>query len=229
MDNEQILDAQRKAYRKSFEQHGDTPRGTFQNNRVTQNLRFDALVRHISPYFTPGTTVHDIGSGLCDFYGYMRDNGLDQTLVYSGTEIVEGMNATAAAKYPELTLHNRDFLDPAVQEQYDFLILSGTFNLLGGVEEKTWRALCHALIEKMFTSCRKGIAFNILTSYRTFSDPTLCYFDPRAIFDFATTRLSRFVTLDACYPLYEVTVTVLRKEFVADQFATEVDLQKYFR
>lgn len=228
MDNEHILDVQREAYRKSFEQHGDTPRGTFQNNRITQNLRFDALVRHISPYFIPGTTVHDIGSGLCDFYGYMQDHGLNQTLVYSGTEIVEAMNTTAAAKYPELKLSNRDFLDPAVQEEYDFLILSGTFNMFWGIDPETWQAMCYALMEKMFLSCRKGISFNVLTSYRTFSDPNLCYFDPKAVFDFATTKLSRFVTQDAGYPLYEVTFTVLRKEFVAS-LNPDPKLQKYFR
>ena len=228
MDEVAILAAQRSAYRTSFLAHGDTPKATLQNDRLTQHIRFANLIREISPFFESGTTIHDIGSGLCDFYEFLKQEGLDKNCTYSGTEIVDDMNKLARRKFPELTLSNRNILDSDVVDQYDFCVASGTFNLLSGVAEDDWRNLCYSLIEKMFRMSCKGIAFNILTSYRTFSDPTLCYFDPTSVFNFVSTRLSRFVSIHASGPLYEVTVTVLQKEFVASQFPQK-SLGKYFR
>jgi len=74
----------------------------------------------------------------------------------------------------------------------------------------------------------RGIAFNFLSTYRTFSDPLLYYFDPGEIFDFATRNLSRFVFMDASYPLYECTVTVFNKDYMST-FYDHSDLKKYFR
>jgi hypothetical protein len=48
------------------------------------------------------------------------------------------------------------------------------------------------------------------------------------MFDFATSQLSRFVVLDASYPLYECTVTVFNKNYMA-ALNDHDDLKKYFR
>lgn len=228
MDDDAIIAAQRAAYGRKFQEHGDTPEGTFQNNRVTQHLRFARVLKEIAPYFEAGDTVHDIGSGLCDFYAYMKALGLEKTITYSGTEIVQGMIDTAKQKYPELELHNRNILEQNIAERYDFVILSGTFNIPGGVAEGDWRKLCLSIVERMFAIAKKGVAFNMLTSYRTFSDPMLFYFEPREVLDFAVSRLSRFTILDHAYPLYEFTCTVFRPEFMARQH-DHPDLEKYFR
>lgn len=227
MAEDPIIAAQRAAYQRQFLEHGDTPEGTYQNNRVTQNLRFARILKEIAPHFEEGDTIHDIGSGLCDFYAYMKTLGLDKTLTYSGTEIVQEMNDRAKKKYPELQLINRDILKADPSDRYDFVVLSGTFNLLGGVDEEEWRAMCMAMVEKMYGLANKAVAFNMLTSYRTFSDPTLCYFDPAQVLDFAERRLSRFVCMDHCYPLFEFTCTVLKPDYLAAHY-DHADLKKYF-
>jgi len=227
MDEKAIIEAQREAYRTNFLVHGDSPLGTYQNNRVTQYIRFETLLRQIMPHVGPGTSLHDIGSGLCDLYQFLRERGLDGDITYSGTEIVQEMVDLAAAKYPELTLLNRDFLDVDISDRYDFVVLSGTFNIPGGVDGESWKAMCLALIDKMYKHADKGIAFNFLTSYRTFSNPDLYYFDPREIFDHATTNLSRFVHIDAAYPLYECSVTVFKNDYISSLY-DHPDLKKYF-
>lgn len=228
MDDQEILAAQRSVYRTNFLAHGDTPLGTYQNSQLTQYLRFEALIRHIAAHFGEHSTIHDVGSGLCDLYDYLRQVGLADRLTYSGTEIVEEMNELARGKYPGIELLNRNFLDDESYGSYDFIVLSGTLNIHGGVEETAWKDMCLALVDKMFARANKGIAFNFLTSYRTFSNPDLFYFDPREVFDHATTRFSRFVHLDAAYPLYECTVTVFRKDYIAS-LNGHPDLAKYFR
>jgi hypothetical protein len=228
MDELSIIAAQRDAYRAEFVKHGDTPLGTHQSDRPSLSLRFEALMRNIAPHLGAGATLHDVGSGLCDFYQFLKSSGLDRRISYSGTEIVQEMIDRAVQKYPEVTLGNRNFLDARLDERYDFVVLSGTLNLLAGVEGDEWKSMCLALIRKMYAHADRGIAFNFLSTYRTYSDPLLYYFDPREMFDFATTHLSRFVVLDASYPLYECTVTVFNKNYMSTLHGHD-DLKKYFR
>ncbi|MEA2914690.1 MAG: hypothetical protein QOJ15_6771 [Bradyrhizobium sp.] len=228
MDERSIIAAQRDAYRAEFVKHGDTPLGTHQGDRTSLDLRFEALMRNIAPHLGPRATLHDVGSGLCDLYGFLKSSGLDRRITYSGTEIVQEMIDHAAQKYPEVALGNRNFLDASLDERYDFVVLSGALNLLAGLDGDVWKAMCLALIRKMYLHAERGIAFNFLTSYRTYSDPLLHYFDPREMFDFATAHLSRFVVLDASYPLYECTVTVFNKNYMATLNGHD-DLKKYFR
>ena len=228
MDELSIIAAQRAAYRAEFVKHGDTPLGTHQSDRASLDLRFEALMRNIAPHLGPRATLHDVGSGLCDLYGFLKSSGLDRRISYSGTEIVQEMIDHAAQKYPEVTLGNRNFLDAGLDERYDFVVLSGALNLLAGVDGDAWKTMCLALIGKMYLHAERGIAFNFLTSYRTYSDPLLYYFDPREMFDFATAQLSRFVVLDASCPLYECTVTVFNKDYMA-ALNGHADLKKYFR
>jgi hypothetical protein len=228
MDELSIIAAQANAYRAEFVKHGDTPLGTHQGDRSSLDLRFEALMRNIAPHLGPRATLHDVGSGLCDLYRFLKSRGLDRRISYSGTEIVQEMIDHAAQKYPEVTLGNRNFLDAGLDERYDFVVLSGALNLLAGLDGDAWKAMCLALIRKMYLHAERGIAFNFLTSYRTYSDPLLYYFDPKEMFDFATAQLSRFVVLDASYPLYECTVTVFNKDYMAALYGHE-DLTKYFR
>jgi hypothetical protein len=225
-DDDAIIAAQRQVYRSNFIEHGDSPLGTYQSNQVTQYLRFDSLLRHIAPHFEAGNTVHDVGAGLCDLYQYLQTDKVSRGLIYSGTEIVQDMIDLATEKYPAVTLLNRNFLAPS-DERYSFVVLSGTFNIPAGVESGAWKQMCMALVNTMFDRADKAISFNFLTSYRTFTDPNLFYFDPLGMFHHITTKLSRFVHLDACYPLYECTVTVFRKEYLASLYAHD-DLKKYF-
>ncbi len=228
MDELSIIAAQRDAYRAEFVKHGDTPLGAHWGSRSSLELRFEALMRNVLPHLGAGATLHDVGAGLCDLHRFLRSSGLDRRIAYSGTEIVQEMIDHAAQKYPKLTLRNRNFLDCGIDERYDFVVLSGAFNLLAGLDRDEWKAMCLALIKKMYLHADKAIAFNFLTSYRTYSDPLLYYFDPREVFDFATTHLSRFVVLDAGYPLYECTVTVFNKDYMSAVNAHD-DLKKYFR
>lgn len=228
MEIDEIITRQRDTYRTNFLTHGDSPLGTYQNNQLTQYLRFESLLSRLMPYLDERTTLHDVGAGICDLKQFLDIKGLRDKVTYSGTEIVEEMNDLAREKYPDIKLFNRDFLDERYDDRYDFIVLSGTLNIPGGVDDDDWWKLCLALIDKMFERANKGIALNFLTSYRTFSNPELFYIDPRQAFDHVTTKLSRFVHLEATYPLYECTLTVFRREFVASLYP-QPELQKYFR
>jgi hypothetical protein len=225
---DEIIDKQKSLYQKNFLEHGDSPEGTYQNNQITQHLRFKSLVEDIllmegENHFT----VHDIGSGISDMYAYLKNiPGIHFT--YSGTEIVDEMVVLSAKKYPEIKIHNRDFLvtDPA--EKYDYVVLSGTFNIPGEISPEEWKKFIFSMVSRMFLHANKGIAFNFLTTYKTLTNPDLYYVDPKEIFDFCSTNLSRFVSLKANYPLYEVSCVTWKKEFLHSKHADPA-LEKYFK
>jgi hypothetical protein len=143
-------------------------------------------------------------------------------------EIVPEMIEAARNKFPEIKIENHDIVKDTNVPQADITLLSGTLNLLAGAEEEEWKEFSFSLIKRMFELSKVGISFNLLTSYRTFSDPTLAYFNPAEVFDFCMNNMSRFVMLDHAYPLYEFSVTVFHKEHMRNEFANPA-FQKYLK
>ena len=221
--SDRIIDNQQTAYRDAFVKHGATPMGTYQNNTETQYLRFERLIRNIKEYLH-GNTIHDVGAGVCDLHRYLLSNEIDHE--YSGTEIVQEMIEYSLREYPDIKLYNRDLLT-VTNETYDYTVLSGTLNLVNDIDKKDWKEYSYDLIKKMYAISSKGIAFNFLTTYNTFSKDDLMYFNPCEILDYCITKLSRFVFIDHNYPLYEATVTVFKKEFLKSVYIGEA-FDKYF-
>ena len=171
-------------------------------------------------------SIHDIGCGTCDLHQYLLDKKIDHT--YYGTEIVPEMIEAARKKFPGITIQNHDLIKDTDIPKADITLLSGTLNLLAGADEEEWKEFSFSLIKRMFELSNVGVSFNLLTSYRTFSDPSLAYFNPAEVFDFCMKNLSRFVLLDHAYPLYEFSITVLHKEFMRKEFSNAA-FQKYLK
>mgnify|MGYP006908448159 FL=1 len=114
------------------------------------------------------------------------------------------------------------------KELYDFTVLSGTFNLPGEVNRLDWEKFCFDMITKMFSTSKKAISFNFLTSYSTFTDESLFYMDPSKVFDFCMKNLSRYVFVNHGSPLYEYTITVFKKSFMSQKYHQD-DFKKYFK
>ena len=224
--NPRILSAQRERYRTQFEKQGDSPQATFQNDPQTRSLRFERLLKPLFPSFSGCFSIHDVGSGLCDLHEYLLDRGVNHE--YSGTEIVPEMIAHSKQKFPGIALYERDLVNNPSSEKYDFVVLSGTLNLLCGLDRKGWEKYAHLLLIRMFEMAQRAISFNFLTTYNTFTAPELCYFDPKALFDFCQKKLSRFVWLDHAYPLYEATIAVFQPPELKSGYP-DAAFRKYFQ
>jgi hypothetical protein len=222
--NDKILKNQLETYGKNFKTHGPTPEGIYWNDTETQYLRFEHILNNIAPFISC-SSIHDVGSGICDLHNYLLWQNIQHE--YSGTEIVQEMIDYSLDKFPYIKLFNRNILTVGSDESYDYLVLSGTMNLLNNQDPKVWKEYCFKLIRKMYDMSRKAISFNCLTMNNTFSDPSLYYFNPTEVFEFCIKNLSRFVIIDQGYPLFEFTCTVFRPEFLADHF-NSVPFLKYF-
>ncbi|MES2691195.1 MAG: class I SAM-dependent methyltransferase [Bacteroidota bacterium] len=221
-----IIKKQLEAYQPNFLKHGSSPEGTFQNNSTTQFERFNQLLLPLLNAKPDGFTICDIGSGIADLHRYLTDNGIKHQ--YTGVEIVPEMVEVSKEKYPEARFLNVDLLDENFTEQFDFVVLSGTFNIPGSVSKKEWEQFILDVIKKMFSISRIGISFNTLTSYSTFNADELFYQDPSKILHFIQAELSRFCIINTAYPLYEVSYSVFKKEFLKNKYP-HPDFAKYFK
>jgi hypothetical protein len=226
MSQEKIVEGQLKVYRENFIRFGDTPEGTFHNNRTTQYLRFSRLIEPLLPFAPAGFSLHDDGAGPADLHQYLIDRNIPHQ--YSGSEIVPEMVETASRKHYDIRMHCRAIGEAPEDEKYDFVILCGTFNMPGETPHAEWEVFVKETVRKMYSMCRLGISFNFLTSFNTFSAPDLYYINPLEISQFCFTHLSRFTQLDHAYPLYEGTVTVFTKECMKMAYSEE-HFAKYFR
>jgi hypothetical protein len=224
MSDSEIVRAQTSIYRQSFLQHGDAPLATHNTGREVQNLRFERILRHLVPAKSP-FSMHDVGAGLCDLHHYLVQQGVEHA--YSGTEVVQEMVDLAREKYPEISVRNRDLLSDEPSDRHDFVVLSGVFNIPGDVDRESWKEFVLRMVARMYEMAEVAVAFNFLSSYRTFTDPELFYIEPAEMLDYCMKHLSRFVVLDHGYPLFECTATIFRPEFVEQQYAAG-PFGKYF-
>lgn len=209
--NEDISGRQLDRYRENFLKHGDSPEGTFQNNRETQHLRFERLLQHLKLPSTP-FSIHDVGAGVADLHNYLLSCGIPHQ--YEGTEIVPEMVKKVKERLPDIRLTTDDFLSAANEPVADFVVLSGTLNLRCEVDVARWEEYSLQVLSKMYAAASCGISANFLTNRNTFSVPELFYAPPARILNYCLDTMSRFVTVDHCYPLFEFTVTVLKPPHV---------------
>ncbi len=201
-ERDRILTDVARYYSGKVEEHGPIPAGVDWNGESSQRTRFHELARLFEEM--PSFSVNDYGCGYGALLGYLEDEGCQ--VDYRGFDISEAMIERARGLYPEARFTTvAGELEPA-----DFTVASGIFNVLVGTPAEDWRAYCVEVVRQMRGLSRRGLAFNMLTSY---SDPPkmrpdLYYADPLWWFDWCKRNLSRHVALLHDYGLWEFTVLV---------------------
>ena len=145
-----IIDSQSHALR----QHGYHPNSLLWSNTEVQELRFKILA---DVGIEQGDTVLDVGCGFGDFADYLSRQ--DKAVGFTGIDLSEDLLIEGRKHFPDLELLQGDLFDfnPAPQS-YDYVTLSGALNRkFDNAKEYT-----HHIIQRMFQTCKKGIAFNLL-------------------------------------------------------------------
>jgi hypothetical protein len=224
MDN--ILKSQTKIYRENFIKHGDTPKGTFQNNLVTIEERHRQLISNLLPFLPENFTLCDLGSGTSDLHGYLLNNGIGHQ--YTGIEIVPEMIEASMSKYPGIRVLNCNILNEKFVEKFDVIVVSGTFNMKGEMDSQLWEEYVLAVISKMFSLANIAITYNAITSYSDFREESLYYMSPEKAINYAQNKLSRFFCFSTLWPLYEFNLTVFKPEAIAKIYSHK-EFSKYFQ
>ena len=143
-------------HRDALLRHGYSANALYWSNRDIQERRFQVLLEIGIP---TGASVLDVGCGFGDLFGYLQRQKIDTR--YTGIDLSAELIATGAEHYPQANFFCGDLFDlkPAPQS-YDYVLLSGALNEAmddGG-------NYARQVIETMYQTCRKGMAFNLLNA-----------------------------------------------------------------
>jgi SAM-dependent methyltransferase len=192
-------------YAKKLRDHGATHQGVDWNSDESQVLRFEQFMRIVDPDRRP--SVLDWGCGYGAFAEYLERRGVPAR--YVGYDVAPEMIAVARARFGGSD--DRTFTDDrGTLTLADITVASGIFNVLADTPRDAWQEYTLDTIRDLAALTRRGLAFNMLTSY---SDPErmqdrLFYGDPGFYFDWCKRNLSRHVALLHDYGLYEFTILV---------------------
>jgi SAM-dependent methyltransferase len=192
-------------YTAKLREHGPTHQGVDWNSSESQLVRFEQFMR-ILPR-GERVSVLDYGCGYGALAGFLEDAGVECD--YTGYDVSAEMVASArelTGERPDRSFTTaREELEPA-----DFTLASGIFNVRAGTDAEAWRRYTLETIADMGALSRRGLGFNMLTSYSDAERMAarLFYADPAVYFDWCKRNLSRHVALLHDYGLYEFTLLV---------------------
>jgi SAM-dependent methyltransferase len=143
-----------KRHKHSIWMHGHSPKALYWENRQVQELRFDIL---LTCGIQNGDSVLDVGCGFADLAKYLKDHGLE--IDYTGIDLSPDMIEKAKLNDASLNLFCGDFFDfNPTEKSYDWILLSGALN----EPLKDNGEYLKKILPKLFQTCRKGLAFNLL-------------------------------------------------------------------
>ena len=186
-----------------LEKEGSNVKAVGWRTRENQQLRFAQLLRGLEFGDEP-FTVNDLGCGLADLYGFIKDEGLPMR-AYRGYDLSEKMIAAAREQVGddgELVRGDR------ITQSADYSFACGIFNKKLDAADGEWLDYMKSVIANLDEYSERGFAFNSLTTYVDYREEGQFYADPTELFRFCKEEISPRVALLHDYPLWEWTIGV---------------------
>lgn len=225
MSIKKIYENQIEYYRDLFEKYKGLPMAVSSESIAHKELRFSKIISFIEK--NKNISVHDIGMGVGSFYEYIKKIREFRNVEYSGSDIFEGYVKEARNKYPECLFYLRDITLEKVNENYDYVILSGVFHQRREIGIKEWTVFSRKLIKNAFEICKRGLIVNFVSNYVDYYQPNIYYCDLSRFIGFVEEELSRYFIVDHCCPLYEFTVFVCKEDYIREKYHQQ-EFVKYY-
>ena len=221
-----ISDSQAALYGGLFDTHGVSVDAVASGKQIYKELRYEKTCKGFEQ--DDNFTLHDVGFGLGHFWEYVKNRYPDKNIEYSGSEVTEKFQHYCQEKYPESKFYLRDIAEGPAEDKYDYVVFGGTFNLIAGNSPEEFQEYVFSVLRNAFAMCKRGLIFNLITSYVEYRYDRLFYCDLGELINFVAKDLSRFFSLQHDYPLYEHTVCVYREAHIASQYPEE-EFHKYYK
>ena len=198
------LDKINKLYSDNIRQMGIKPESVGWTRQGSQELRFEKLASVITNK-SDMLEINELGCGYGEFYNYLSNNGCS-VKKFRGYDISNEM-LEAAKEY--ITHDQVEFLNnDCLNEVADYSFTSGIFNVKFDYSDLDWDEYIKKTILNLAEFSRKGMSFNLLSTYVDYQAENLYYGNPFEYFDFCKRHVSKKVNLIHDYDLFEWTITV---------------------
>ncbi|MFN5181412.1 MAG: methyltransferase domain-containing protein [Bacteroidota bacterium] len=149
-----------------------------------QNMRHKV---HASSIKTEYPSVLDIGSGLGDFYNYLKST--NQRFQYTGYDIVSEYVDFCNHNYKEAKFYKRNVFDDGIGGEFDNIVLSQVLN--NRYETSDNMEVMKEMMSICFQHCKVGISIDMMSEYVDFKNDELFYYSPEKIFSHAKSLTKR--------------------------------------
>jgi hypothetical protein len=218
-DMEKLVKEIENHYTKTFKSHGPTSKGVDWGAMEDVEFRYRKMMEILNrDYEKPEgvPTVLDAGCGWGGLLAYCRKNGIE--VDYTGIDIVKEMIDYAKAAHDVGKFIHGDILRFNPKQKYDYVVGSGVLSLKLNNSIPQTENYVRTTVQKMFSLCRYGTAFNLMSNRVNFMVDNLYYTSPVEFLNFCLQDISSRVKLDHGYSclnrgsgkLFEYTVYLYR-------------------
>jgi SAM-dependent methyltransferase len=172
-----------------------------------QNYYFHFLLD--APQFAACDSILDVGCGYGDLATFLRGRGWEGR--YVGIDVVPALIEAGRAKHPGTDLRVLDIESEPLDEKFDWVTCIGA--LSGNTTEVDHLAHLGSMLRAMWSKCRRGISFNLLSPYVDFKSPVHAHPPIGAIIDLVHDLSRRFVLRNDYMP-FEYALHILRDDAV---------------
>jgi SAM-dependent methyltransferase len=146
----------------------------------------------------------DVGCGYGGLLQYAKEKAVP--LSYTGIDVVHGMVLDARAHHPDGAFITGDVLEAKLGRRFDYVVCNGILTQKLDLPGLLMDEFAARLIRRMFALCRKGIAFNVMTTKVNFFANNLYYRNPAEMLSWCMNEITPILRVDHSYPFFEYTM-----------------------
>jgi 2-polyprenyl-3-methyl-5-hydroxy-6-metoxy-1,4-benzoquinol methylase len=209
-----ISESMRRHYSGKFSTHGPTSQGVdWGSDESRMTLRYDKMLAIIEPAAPPRPSILDVGCGFGGLLKYLTASKVN--VDYTGIDVADNMIRWASENLAAGKFLCGDVLDHDFGRDYDYVVCNGILTQKLDAAASDMDGFAARLIRRMFALCRRGVAFNVMTTKVNYFANNLYYRNPAEMFSWCVSEITRHIKIDHAYPLYEYTVYLYRDAVAA--------------
>jgi SAM-dependent methyltransferase len=200
-----ISEALGRHYAETFERHGPTTQGVdWGTDRSRAVLRLDKMLAVMGREPEAGASLLDVGCG----YGDLLTHALSRSLSidYVGIDVAENMIQWATGNVVGGKFVRGYVLVHRFADVFDYVVCNGILTQKLQVPGLEMDNYARRLVRRLFQLCRRGMAFNVMTTKVNYFANHLYYRNPAELLSWCISEITPHVRLDHAYPLYEFTM-----------------------
>jgi len=203
-----ITEALRRHYADTFARHGANSQGVDWGADASRMLlRYDKMLAVIEAKDARPSLL-DVGCGYGGLRTYAAERGV--ALDYTGIDVAENM-VQWAQKQGGGAFVCGDVLEHDFGREFDYVVCSGILTQKLQASTADMDRYAAQLIRRLFALCRRGAAFNVMTTKVNFFADNLYYRNPGEMLSWCLAEVTPRLRIDHAYPpLYEYTVYLYR-------------------
>ncbi len=146
-------------------------------------------------------SILDVGCGISDLYDLLKKQ--QRNFEYKGIDLTENMIVKSEERFPGIDVEVADILEYDNKKKYDYVFASGILTYQSDYFLKLF-------VQKAFSLCNIGIAFNALNANSKNQDKNEFYVCPISVMEFCKT-LTPYITIRLDYHLNDFTIYMFKE------------------